>query len=521
MRGSGFRHGSGAPALLFASTALACEVPAAVLPLPLDDGMLGALHRLHEERSHELSSFAVTSFDPSGGNFDLGFGPEGNSVRYVDDDGRFVIFDERGPGVVTRIWMTDLSVIADVEEGGPLRPLAGDIALFFDDEDEPRAQLPLADFFAGQTPPFLDPFHAGPAGSSGGSIGYFPLAYAERLKISTSEVVNYLQVGAYRVEGRALASFSPDAIDADALARHVELWRSTGAPIAGAPVREETITLEVPASGGASWMLPGPGVVRGLTLRASPAPAFLPDLEIEVDVDGEGAEIAAPWGDLFFAPLEPVTVSSRLVGHSEDGSWFLYLPMPFATRFALTLRGGAAAATTTSVEVRALVDRDSAPGELRLHAAFAESSLGPDEGDHILLDITGRGHVVGTGMVLCCTDSCGFLSGDRFGHLEGDERIFLDGDEQPALHGTGAEDYFNSAFYYVGGPYSRPTHGMPYVLEEGRVLDNGAFDCTTQYRLHATDPIPFREAIRFTLERGPTSDQATYFRSIVFYYQAR
>jgi hypothetical protein len=91
------------------------------------------------------------------------------------------------------------------------------------------------------------------------------------------------------------------------------------------------------------------------------------------------------------------------------------------------------------------------------------------------------------------------------------------------LHGTGAEDYFNSGFYYAAGSYDQPSHGMPFEQDGSDLVDpygNGAFDCTTQYRLQLTDVVPFRSALRFDLERGPTSNLDTYFRSVAYWYQA-
>ncbi len=56
---------------------------------------------------------------------------------------------------------------------------------------------------------------------------------------------------------------------------------------------------------------------------------------------------------------------------------------------------------------------------------------------------------------------------------------------------------------------------MPYRHEgatapDGAPLDGGAFDCTTQYRLHLSDAWPFRESMIFDLEHGPESDMPTW-----------
>lgn len=192
--------------------------------------------------------------------------------------------------------------------------------------------------------------------------------------------------------------------------------------------------------------------------------------------------------------------------------------MPFERSFSVSVQNNGSDAVRLDVSLT--YEAREVDGLLTFGAHRNERSMDGSDDDFEVLDMEGRGHVVGTSMVLCCTGDCSYGLAPRFGHLEGDERIWIDGAQGPQLHGTGSEDYFNSGYYYAGGPYQRPTHGMPYQLDDSR-LDNGAFDCTTQYRLHITDPIPFQRSIRFTLEHGPVSDFATYFTSVAYFYRAR
>jgi len=505
--------------LIFGEACSSASVPQVEDPLPVGLGMLGSLDRLAKDRVDAFDPWMVSTYDRSGGNLD--FHLASDTVLETDAEGRTVLFDDDGPGVVTRIWLTHFSVLAARDAGASsLVAIPGDILFYFDGEETPRIEMSLRDFFEGATTPFLAPFVLDADASSGGFVSNLPIAYREHLRIVSTESIPYLQVNAFHLLDDDVESFSPEAVDDDELEQQVRAWNDRAQPVtsASATIARKTLT----AATGAPLRLVaegGPATVARLMLTPTEPLPVTPPLRLKINVDGEEPEVDAPFGDFFLTPLAQVEATGRVVGY-DGTSYYVMFPMPY----------------DDGVEVEVIVDQGADPvtfdveletvpghpgGSLRFHAHFSESLFTPNDGDHPVLDVQGRGHLVGSSMVLCCIEDCSFLS-PRFGHLEGDERIYIDGAQEPRLHGTGAEDYFNSGFYYAGGSYHQPTHGMPFEQDGSDLVNpygNGAFDCTTQYRLQLTDVVPFRTALRFDLERGPTSNLDTYFRSVAYWYQ--
>jgi len=92
--------------------------------------------------------------------------------------------------------------------------------------------------------------------------------------------------------------------------------------------------------------------------------------------------------------------------------------------------------------------------------------------------------------------------------------IFIDGEAwPPSLHGTGTEDYFNTAWcpaQEVCGPY----HG---IILGGGPNWSGKISL---YRYHILDPIMFRERIRVTIEHGHNNHRSDDVSSTAYWYQS-
>ncbi len=102
---------------------------------------------------------------------------------------------------------------------------------------------------------------------------------------------------------------------------------------------------------------------------------------------------------------------------------------------------------------------------------------------------------------------------DWFG--EGDDMIFVDGEAWPPnLHGTGTEDWCNTAF----GPseeYHAPYHGV--LLYNGNETWKWKGKQSI-YRYHIEDPIRFRKSIRVTIEHGHANKLENDYSSTAYYY---
>ena len=189
--------------------------------------------------------------------------------------------------------------------------------------------------------------------------------------------------------------------------------------------------LTVPAGDAAELLrLSGPGVIYELrlklenprSLRASDEP--LTDLlDLELTWDGASRpQVSVPVGALFACPDSQQDVAGFWCG-CLHGTYYTYLPMPFARSARLGVHNRAARAMTVTIQT-AYRRENLRPSDCHL-AAHRYDIASPRPGsDNLLFQRRGAGHVVGVVM-------------DRPGHMEGDDRWFLDGQPAPSIHGTG------------------------------------------------------------------------------------
>lgn len=131
------------------------------------------------------------------------------------------------------------------------------------------------------------------------------------------------------------------------------------------------------------------------------------------------------------------------------------------------------------------------------------------EGNYTILDTVGRGHYVGC--VLSTTNLRGTEQWNWYG--EGDDMIFVDGEQwPPEIHGTGTEDYFNTAWC--------PTQTF-HGLYHGLTLPGGEnwSGQISYYRFHIEDPITFEKSIRVTIEHGHNNHRCDDISSVAYWYQ--
>lgn len=134
-----------------------------------------------------------------------------------------------------------------------------------------------------------------------------------------------------------------------------------------------------------------------------------------------------------------------------------------------------------------------------------------DRDNYLILEAEGDGVYVGCNLNIDCFERHG---NDWYG--EGDDMIVIDGEPwPPRLHGTGTEDYFNTAF----GPtqeYCAPYHGI--------TLNSGNSDWhwggkNSMYRFHIEDPIRFEKSIRVSIEHGEANALSNDYSSTAYWYQ--
>jgi hypothetical protein len=311
--------------------------------------------------------------------------------------------------------------------------------------------------------------------------------------------------------------------------RRASSWDRTGGNDDRAHVRpgESVTLLDVGGAGVVThlWLtVNGPRRRRAELLRR---------LTIRMWWDGEESpSVAVPLGDFFGVGHGRTTnfVSAPLQMSPQDGRalncWFA---MPFAAGARIEVQNEAPGEVWVYFyvdheeldEVGPEIGRFHAqfhrertqgvrPGLLNSRYQFGGTNLTGD-GNYTILEARGHGHYVG------CVLNVRPRRRRRWNwYGEGDDMIFVDqepGDWPPTLHGTGTEDYVNTAWCPTQS-YSAPYHGV--TLPGGRNWRGPV----SLYRFHVEDPVVFERNIRVTIEHGHANRRSDDWSSVAYWYQA-
>ncbi len=155
------------------------DLPWAIWQSPAQLAKLDAGDIVLERSSHCLDGCRFDRSNPGG--------ESGNAYpeRWLYRSGEeVVVFDERGPGALTRIWLTTgygTSTCIDPQTR---------VRFYLDDAAVAALDVPLAALFDGSTPPFTAPLVADRSASSGGYVSYVPIAYGSSLRIALVNAEN-------------------------------------------------------------------------------------------------------------------------------------------------------------------------------------------------------------------------------------------------------------------------------------------------------------------------------------------
>jgi len=243
----------------------------------------------------------------------------------------------------------------------------------------------------------------------------------------------------------------------------------------------------------------GPGVIQHIWMTPN---AVWRHLILRIFWDGqETPSIECPVGDFFacgwgnrneFAP-----VVSNAVCVNPGSAFNCYWEMPFHKQCRITMENIGMKDATLYFQI------DYALGEVAensgyFHAYFRRTNPLPDREDyHILDEVNGVGHYVGTYLAWGANNT-GWWG-------EGEIKFYLDGDKEfPTICGTGTEDYFCGSYNFENSKEKRymefntPYAGMPQVIRpDGLYQSQQRF---SMYRWHVLDPIRFKENIRVDIQ---------------------
>lgn len=251
----------------------------------------------------------------------------------------------------------------------------------------------------------------------------------------------------------------------------------------------------------------GPGIIRHIWTTTNASGPIGRTLVIRFYWDGsEKPSVEVPFGDFFGighginANVNSWPITNESEGRSRNCWW----PMPFESgaRVTITNEGtNTHKAFYFHVDYLALKDKPETP--MRFHAQYRQNCAMEASSNYTVLEAKGKGLYVGTIFNVDSTDS------EWWG--EGDEIIQVD--NHPLIIGTGTEDYFCDAW----GIHQHNTlfHGCP--LTEGFSKPG---QCSSLYRFHILDAIPFSEQFRFEFEHGARNERKDFFSSVAFWYQS-
>lgn len=448
----------------------------------------------------------MSSYDRTGGNDD---GFSGKYSFIGEENGKLILADLKGPGVIQRIWTPT--------------PTNDTLSFFFDGEKTPRLVISFMDLFSGKVYPFLKPVCGNEVG---GYYCYIPIPYKKSCKVVFSgKKIMFQQIEYRNMPGVVVESytgkFTPE--DKKLLTEVCDLWANISPEIKDFKngLSSETQTTQKSFS-----INPGeevtffesnvPGRIAGFEIDGGNSFEGLnKDLILSAAWDGEAVEaIYAPVADFFGYAYGKGAMRGLLIGKNNDKN-YCYLPMPYDRSAKMKLiykkrEGVKQNPVAVNINVYSNQNKRVAQNEGKFYSSWRRV-INPPKGEyHIFLKLEGKGHYIGTVHL-----AQGLRPGMTL-FFEGDDSTSVDG--RMRLHGTGSEDYYNGGWYALLDRWDRgvslPIHGcLDYSLPMNR---------TGGYRFYLSDKLSFEKEIFHGMEHGPERNEFPVdYTSVAYFYADR
>ena len=436
----------------------------------------------------------------------------GNFLR-VEPNGDQVLTDTDGPGVVYRLWSTGV-VGMQMSKDCRLR-------FYFDGEAAPRLDLAMSELFGDRgsrwplVPPLSVTFESGSGGGEGPcNLCYVPIPFKKHLKIVGRNVMFY-HVDYHKLPpGTPIESFSIELAQ-----KHRRVIDEAAAQFSrvgarpGATQGQEFKTLdglEIAPGESRGLLWEGEGRIIAIAVKlARPTNRVLRGLVLEIAFeDPKNVCVRVPLGDFFGSGCGDRRFKSLPSGMTDEG-YYAYWPMPFRKLCVVTLRNDLDQPVRIEHGKVGVFLGPQPASAGYFHARYVENPDIPMGEDYHILDVSGRGKLVGANVTM---QNARGAQGIFF--LEGDEKIYVDGEKWPSRWlGTGTEDYFNGAYFWNApnkAAMARPYGGLTFLdWGIGRVC---------AYRWHILDFVSFQKNLRLDLEHGGVSDWPAHYQSVAYYY---
>ncbi|PSR57226.1 hypothetical protein AHMF7605_08390 [Adhaeribacter arboris] len=421
-------------------------------------------------------------------------------IRYEENNGRLekVLFDEEGPGAITRIITT----------GGAANAR---LRIYFDEAKEAQIVIPSFDIskMPIQIPPGMIYRHEHYKTHQGSSF-YYPIPYAKRCKITVDNVskwyvyhVNFRQYDpATKVETFSIQN---------ALALHSKA-DSIGKILQAPPqyAGKEFVSK--------SRLLPGktvelflPGAfqaIRSLNFHITDYNKttygqLMRGLIVSISFDGVET-VRAPFSDFSGAGMGAPKVDSWFLCADGVGNVTLRFTMPYKKEAKIQLLNITEVETSAQIKAR-ISDWTWKENTLYFHASWRqENGLETNKGfDYNMATLTGRGIFKG--------DVLSLYNHSTRWYGEGDEHIWVDQESFPSHFGCGTEDYYNTTYAPIH-VYHNAFGGAP------REDDEASRGFNTFVRTRNLDVIPFHESLKFEFELISWDGGKVDYSSTVYWY---
>ncbi len=285
----------------------------------------------------------------------------------------------------------------------------------------------------------------------------------------------------------------------------------------------------------------GAGAINHIWITISPGPETVlrDDIILRMYWDGNSfPSVEAPLGSFFgqgWNEAYPYYSQPINVGPGDSKALVCYFAMPFANGARIEIENQNEKAIDAFYYYVDYYEYDKLPADMgRFHAWFNNevtetdnnerenewSLFGPQKPNkdgnknYLIADIKGKGQFVGVNYYV--------NSPSLIWYGEGDDMFFIDGAQKPTLHGTGTEDYFNTA-WCPKEVFMTPYYGYPKIhLPEntGKRFDIGFSGRTHVYRYHIQDPVYFDKSLKFSIEHGHNNVLILEMRTVAYWYQS-
>lgn len=408
----------------------------------------------------------------------------------------WVLMEDKGPGVITKIWAVCFYYGLDDTTGANLK-------IYLDGEDEPTINCNFFEFVKGES--FVKPPFAMETRRAGNS--YLPFPYAKSCKVTMDKKVFY-NIISYRnyPQGTSVRTFSMDEYNQSQIlidsVGHV-LERGVYGDLVSTknteaysfhktlrPQEKETLLIRKKQK-----------AIEQLVfqLDAEDFDQALRSTVLKISFDGEQT-VWTPLGDFFNIGVGLKTYQMWERAVQEDGTMICRWIMPYQHIAELEIENMGKQDIQMSVTAKVM------PYTWNDRSMYFHSSWRMDDPtpgfplfDYNLVNVKGKGIYVG--------DQFTVLNPEEGWWGEGDEKVYVDEDTFPSLFGTGTEDYYG----WAGGVVPNPEDEFytPF-LSNVRVAAPNSMGYNTCTRTRVLDAIPFNRQLDFNIESSG-SNRTSWF----------